>query len=250
MNAFPEKKRPAIALENVSKFYEDRLILDDLNLVIKTGEFVTMVGRSGSGKTTLLRLLNGLIAPSRGIVRIRGTDIAGINQVDLRRTIGYVIQGAGLFPHMRVRDNIGYVLSLQKTDKSRISQRVEELLAIMQLEKALLARYPHELSGGQRQRVGIARALAANPDIMLMDEPFGAVDEITRHALQEEIKRIHSQLAVTVVFVTHDVSEALSLGTAVLVMNNGRIEQFDAPEAIMRKPATEFVVSLFPPSLL
>lgn len=244
MNAFPEKERPAIALENVSKSYGDALVLDDLNLTIRTGEFVTMVGRSGSGKTTLLRLLNGLIAPSGGIVRIRGADIAAIDQIELRRTMGYVIQGAGLFPHMRVKDNIGYVLSLQKRDKDCISKRVDELLAIMQLEKTLLRRYPHELSGGQRQRVGIARALAAKPDIMLMDEPFGAVDEITRHALQDEIKRIHRQLAVTVVFVTHDVSEALSLGTAVLVMNKGRIEQFGSPEEIATKPSTEFVASL------
>lgn len=244
MNPAAQKQPAAIALEEVSKAYGDTMVLKSLNLHIRAGEFVTVVGRSGSGKTTLLRLLNGLVAPSQGIVRIRGTNIAEMDRVRLRRTIGYAIQGAALFPHMRVRENIGYVLALLKTDAARATQRVEELLDVVRLEQALLERYPHELSGGQKQRAGIARALAAKPDILLMDEPFGALDEITRRALQEEMKRIHRQLRVSVVFVTHDVSEALSLGSAVLVMNGGRIEQFDAPEIVARHPATPFVAAL------
>ena len=233
-----------ITLQNVSCRYGSRTVLDGISLQVQAGEFITVIGPSGSGKTTLLRLMNGLARPSSGQVRVRGKDLASTSLAQLRQGMGYVIQEAGLFPHMTVRGNIAYVLSLQKAPRALIDARVAELLDTVQLERALLTRYPHQLSGGQRQRVGIARALAARPDILLMDEPFGAVDEITRHGLQREIARIRQQLGVTIVFVTHDVAEALLLATRMLVLHQGRIEQIDTPERIAQHPATDFVRQL------
>lgn len=234
-----------IRFEQVSKIYGDHLILKDLNLTISKGEFITVIGSSGSGKTTLLKLINGLLSPSSGTVYINGKDISKENQTLLRRNIGYVIQGIGLFPHMTVRKNIAYVPHLlNRQDKTRTQKAVERLIRIVGLETEMLERYPTELSGGQRQRVGIARALAANPEILLMDEPFGAVDEITRKMLQSEILRIHQDLGITIIFITHDIREALLLGSRVIVMHNGQIEQIGSPDEIRHSPKTGFVKKL------
>ena len=234
-----------IRFEHVTKSYGEREILNDFNLEIRRGEFLTIIGSSGSGKTPVLKLINGLISPTLGIIYVDGKDISKEDQTLLRRNIGYVIQGIGLFPHMTVRKNIAYVPSLlNHRDKEKTRRAVERLIGVVGLEQDMLDRYPSELSGGQRQRVGIARALAANPDILLMDEPFGAVDEITRKMLQNEILRIHDQLGVTIVFITHDIKEALKLGTRVMVMNKGHVEQFDTPDNIRKAPATPFVKEL------
>lgn len=234
-----------IRFEHVSKTYGEHQVLEDFNLKIKKGEFLTIIGTSGSGKTTVLKLINGLLAPTYGSVYVNGKDIIKEDQTLLRRNIGYVIQGIGLFPHMTIRKNIAYVPSLlNHRDKEKTKRAVERLIRVVGLEQEMLDRHPAELSGGQRQRVGIARALAANPNILLMDEPFGAVDEITRKMLQNEIIRIHKELGVTIVFVTHDIKEALKLGTRVLVMNKGKIEQDGTPEEIEKTPATPFVKEL------
>lgn len=235
----------AIRFEHVTKSYGEQEILNDFNMEIRRGEFLTIIGSSGSGKTTVLKLINGLISPTFGIIYVDGKDISKEDQTLLRRNIGYVIQGIGLFPHMTVRKNIAYVPGLlNHRDKEKTRRAVERLIDVVGLEQEMLDRYPSELSGGQRQRVGIARALAANPDILLMDEPFGAVDEITRKMLQNEILRIHEQLGVTIVFITHDIKEALKLGTRVMVMNKGHVEQFDTPDNIRNHPATPFVQEL------
>jgi nitrate/sulfonate/bicarbonate ABC transporter len=234
-----------IRFDHVSKSYGENLVLADFNLSIDKGEFVTVIGSSGSGKTTMLKMINGLLAPTLGTIYIDGKDIARENQTLLRRNIGYVIQGIGLFPHMNVRKNIAYVPELlNRRDKKRTARAVERLIEVVGLEHEMLERYPAELSGGQRQRIGIARALAANPEILLMDEPFGAVDEITRKMLQNEIARIHQTLGVTIVFITHDIKEALKLGTRILVMNKGKVEQDGTPEEITLSPATAFVKEL------
>lgn len=236
---------PLIRFDQVTEAYGEHTVLDKLNLDILSGEFVTVIGSSGSGKTTLLKLINGLLSPTSGTVYIHGIDISKENQNVLRRKIGYVIQGIGLFPHMTVRKNIGYVPGLlNRKNKEQTRAAVERLIRMVGLEEEMLSRYPSELSGGQRQRVGIARALAAEPEILLMDEPFGAVDEITRKMLQSEISRIHQELEVTIVFVTHDIREALTLGSRVLIMKDGRIEQDAPPGEIRNAPRTEFVKQL------
>lgn len=234
-----------IRFEHIGKTFGENIVLQDFNLDIYKGEFLTVIGSSGSGKTTMLKLINGLSVPTSGRVLIDGKDISRENQTLLRRNIGYVIQGIGLFPHMKVKANIAYVPNLlNRKDKEHTRQAVERLIQLVGLEKEMLDRYPSELSGGQRQRVGIARALAANPEILLMDEPFGAVDEITRQMLQNEIARIHRELGVTIVFITHDIKEALKLGSRVLVMDHGKIEQLGTPEEIRLNPATGFVRQL------
>lgn len=234
-----------IRFDHVSKAYGNHTIIKDFCLDIKKGEFLTVIGSSGSGKTTVLKMINGLLAPSTGTIYVEGKDISKEDQTLLRRNIGYVIQGIGLFPHMSVRKNIAYVPELlNHRNKEKTNRAVERLIKVVGLEEEMLNRYPSELSGGQRQRVGIARSLAANPDILLMDEPFGAVDEITRKLLQNEIARIHSELGVTIVFITHDIKEALKLGTRVLVMNNGEIEQEGTPQDIINNPATPYVKEL------
>lgn len=221
------------------------MILENFDFSVEKGEFVTIIGSSGSGKTTVLKMANGLVKADAGDIFINGENIRDKDMIELRRNIGYAIQGSVLFPHMTVEQNISYVPNLlNKKDKKRTREALGKWMEIVGLEEELKERYPAELSGGQQQRVGIARALAASPDILLMDEPFGAVDEITRGQLQNELQRIYAQTHITILFVTHDISEALKLGTKVLVMDQGKIHQYDVPEQILRSPATEFVKQL------
>lgn len=235
----------AIEFQHIHKAYGEKIIISDLSLTIEQGEFVTFIGSSGCGKTTLLKMVNGLTTPTSGNVLVNGEDIREKNLIELRRNIGYAIQGSVLFPHMTVEQNIAYVPNLlNKKDTKRTKDAVTKWMQIVGLDEELKDHYPAELSGGQAQRVGIARSLAASPDILLMDEPFGAVDEITRDQLQEEIKRIHNETNITILFVTHDISEALKLGTKVLVMNAREIQQYGTPHEIFHKPATDFVRQL------
>lgn len=234
-----------IYVNNVVKKYQNKVVLNNINVEIAKGEFITVIGSSGCGKTTFLKMINGLINPDSGAIYINGIDIAKVNKIFLRRNIGYVIQEIGLFPHMTIRKNISYILRLKnEKDKEKIEKRVRYLINLVGLNEELLDRYPGELSGGQRQRIGIARALSANPDIMLMDEPFASVDEITRKLLQDEIIKIYKEFKMTVIFVTHDIKEALKLGTRVIVMEEGNIIQFDTPAELLRNPKTIFVKKL------
>lgn len=238
---------PIICFSKVSKGYGEQPVLRDVSLDVAPGEFLTVIGRSGCGKTTLLKLVNGLLTPDRGQVLVQGRDVAAVDVVALRRRIGYAIQNVGLFPHMTVEKNVAYVPSIsglegwKGDDRHR---RVESLLRQVGLEPELARRFPRSLSGGQRQRVGIARALAANPDILLMDEPFGAVDEITREQLQRELLHIHVERGITVLFVTHDIVEALKLGTRTLVLESGIVQQCAPPSQLLQAPATPFVENL------
>ncbi|MGT2907046.1 ABC transporter ATP-binding protein [Streptococcus dentiloxodontae] len=235
-----------ISFNHVSKYYNEKAVVDDISLSIEKGEFITILGTSGSGKTTTLKMINRLIEPTSGTISFDGKKLAELDAVSLRRQIGYVVQQIGLFPHMTVADNIATVPKLLKWDKTRIEKRTAELLKLVQLPADEYAgRYPSELSGGQQQRVGVARALAADPDVMLFDEPFGAIDAITRADLQEQILAIHQELDdKTFVFITHDITEAFKLGTRVLIMDEGQICQFDSPENIIEAPATDFVKKL------
>ena len=231
-----------IELKDITMSYGPNRILEHFNLSVEQGTFLTMIGSSGCGKTTALKLMNVLLTPEQGTVCINGTDISHTDINELRRGIGYVIQEIGLFPHMTIEKNICYVPNLYKSpDKAAIAARARQLAKTVGLDAEMLKRYPSELSGGQRQRVGIARALMNSPKIILMDEPFGAVDEITRKRLQEEILRIHEELGGTIVFVTHDIKEALKLGSRVLVMDQGHIIQDGTPAQLLEHPATDFV---------
>ena len=237
----------AIQYQNVVKGFNgaNYNAVDHVNLNINEGEFITILGSSGSGKTTLLKMTNRLYDPDSGNIILFGENIRNVNAVQVRRRIGYVIQQVGLLPHMTVAGNIAIVPKLLKWDKSHIDSRVRELLELVGLESnEFLNRYPSQLSGGQQQRIGLARALAVDPKIMLLDEPFGAIDAINRLHLQDELKRIHGGLKKTFLFVTHDINEALKLGTRVIVMNEGRVCQFDTPENIIKNPADGFVKSL------
>lgn len=234
-----------IQFENIEKSYDSETVIKPLNLEVEKGEFLTVIGSSGCGKTTLLKMINGLIRPDNGKIIVKQTDIEKADLISLRRSIGYCIQGSVLFPHMTVEENISYVPNLlNKRNKKKTREAVAKWMKIVGLEDDLRLRFPSELSGGQQQRVGIARALAASPEILLMDEPFGAVDEITRGQLQKEIKEIHQKTGVTVIFVTHDIAEALYLGTKVLVLDKGVIQQYDTPQRILHDPANAFVEKL------
>ena len=231
-----------IQFQNACKQYGEVYALQPLTLDIAQGEFLSVVGSSGGGKTTLLKLVNGLLLPTSGKVLVMGQDTAQVDLIQLRRQIGYVIQGAALFPHLSVAENISYVPGLSGQKLSQ--QRLEELMKLVDLPADLLHRYPISLSGGQQQRVGIARALASQPRIMLMDEPFGAVDEITRTVLQDSIQQLHQQLQTTILFVTHNIREALRLSDRVLIINHGQVQQLDTPENIQAHPANEYVERL------
>lgn len=232
----------AIEFKHVKKVYGEKVIIDDFNLKITPGEFLTVVGSSGCGKTTILKMINGLIIPDEGQVLVHDQCTQAVDLIELRRGIGYAIQGSVLFPHMTVAQNIAYVPNLlNKNDKKRTYEALSKWMKIVGLDEELIHRYPSELSGGQQQRVGIARALAASPDILLMDEPFCAVDEITRSTLQDEILRIHHQENITIIFVTHDINEALKLGSRVMVMGQGKVVQLASPREILEHPKTEFV---------
>ncbi len=234
-----------IEYKNVKKCYGDNLVVDSFSLAINKGEFVTIIGASGCGKTTILKMVNALVTPDEGSVYVNGVDIVDKDVVELRRNIGYAIQGSVLFPHMSVEQNIAYVPNLiNKKDREKTVKAVDKWMDIVGLDSELKNRYPSELSGGQQQRVGIARALAASPDILLMDEPFGAVDEITRKQLQKELLQIYEKTGITILFITHDISEAFKLGTKVLVLDNGEVQQYDSPSKIVEKPATAVVEKL------
>ena len=235
----------AVNFQHVSVSFGDNEILKDFSLEVQKGECLTIIGTSGCGKTTMLRLVNGLLLPSSGTVEVNGQDVGTSDLIKLRREIGYAIQNVGLFPHMTVRQNIAYVPSLSKRwNRQEENRQIQRLLTVVGLDAAMADRYPSELSGGQKQRVGIARALAANPSILLMDEPFGAVDSITRRGLQKQLKNLHKSLGLTILFVTHDIREALRLGDRVLVMKEGKIVRLDTPKAIKENPGSDFVARL------
>ena len=236
-----------IQYENVCKKFagSSKYAVDHVSAEIESGEFITILGSSGCGKTTLLKLTNRLYDPDDGKIIVEGVDIRTVDPVDLRRRHGYVIQQVGLFPHMTIKENITVIPSLMKWDRRRMDERADELLKLVGLEPAEFRdRYPHQLSGGQQQRIGLARALVLDPDIMLLDEPFGAIDAITRLNLQNELLRIQGSLGKTILFVTHDINEAFKMGNRVMVMNDGRLLQFDTPREIVQHPADAFVESL------
>jgi osmoprotectant transport system ATP-binding protein len=233
-----------LVFDEATKLYEGRgeAAVDHLSLTVPAGEICVLVGPSGGGKTTALKLVNRLIALSSGDIRIDGTSIMNQELTELRRGIGYVIQQVGLFPHMTIGANIGTVPRLLGWPKKRIAVRTAELLELVGLAQEDAKRYPAELSGGQRQRVGLARALAANPSLMLMDEPFGAIDPIIRSRLQDEFLRLQQELRKTVVFVTHDIDEAIKIGDRIAILREGgRLAQYDTPAAILERPADDFV---------
>jgi osmoprotectant transport system ATP-binding protein len=234
-----------IEFKSVSKLYADGThAVDDFSVVIPSRKTTVFVGSSGCGKTTLLRMINRMVDPTDGVIEIDGDDIAKTEPVHLRRGIGYVMQNSGLLPHRRVIDNVATVLFLNKVPKLQAYARANELLDTVGLDRSLAKRYPGELSGGQQQRVGVARGLAANPNILLMDEPFGAVDPIVRVDLQAETMRLQRELDKTIVFVTHDIDEAFLLGDQVLILEKGaKIAQQGTPEEILANPASDFVAN-------
>jgi osmoprotectant transport system ATP-binding protein len=237
-----------IKLTHVSKSFDggQTYAVNDLSFQVLKGETLILLGSSGCGKTTTLKMINRLIEPSRGTVEVDGKDVMDRNPVDLRRQIGYVFQGIGLFPHMTVKQNIEIVPRLLGWPNSSRRARMEELLSLVGLPaKSFAQRFPDELSGGQQQRIGVARALAANPDYLLMDEPFGALDALTREVLQQELLNLKKQLKKTIVFVTHDLHEALLLGDRIAVLHKGHLEQIGTKKDILDAPATQFVKDLF-----
>jgi osmoprotectant transport system ATP-binding protein len=230
-----------IELDHVARVEGNRRIVDDISFTVGEGQFCALVGPSGSGKSTTLKMINRLIEPSAGSIRIDGKDISTLAPETLRRSIGYVIQSIGLFPHWNVADNIATVPRLLKWPEARVRDRVAELVELLRLDSGEVRKYPRQLSGGQQQRVGVARALAADPRILLMDEPFGALDPITRAALQQELASIHRRTGKTILFVTHDIDEALKLADVLAILEAGRLVQFGAPLEILERPASTFV---------
>jgi osmoprotectant transport system ATP-binding protein len=235
----------AISFDDVSKTYGSVRVLDGVSLEIAEREFLAVVGPSGSGKSTLLRLVNRLIDPSAGVVRVEGEDVQHVDAVTLRRRIGYVFQGTGLFPHMTVAENIAITPRLLGWDEARRDARVDELIGLVRLDRGKHRnRFPAQLSGGEGQRVGVARALAAAPKIVLMDEPFGALDPLTRDALGADYRRLHDQLGLTSVMITHDTLEAVLLADRIAVIRNGRIVACDSPRALMNEATDDYVRDL------
>ncbi len=235
-----------IIVEDISKQFprEPRPAVDQVSFAADSGQFVVLLGPSGCGKTTLMKMINRLYEPTSGRILVDGTEVRELPATDLRRRIGYVIQQVGLFPHMRIEQNIAVVPQLLSWEQPRIDARINELLELVGLPLAYRKRYPRQLSGGEQQRVGLARALAADPKIMLMDEPFGAIDAITRARLQDELLRIQRKLHKTIMFVTHDVEEALRLADKIIIMRSGQIVQYDTPLNIITKPRDTFVQEL------
>lgn len=233
-----------IDFDKVHKRYGELIVLNDLSLSIQQGELVVLIGPSGCGKSTMLRLINRMTDISEGSIRVAGQDIMQLDPVALRRSVGYVIQSIGLFPHMTIAENIAVVPSILGEPRDKRQARVKELMHLVGLEPSIYAqRYPKQLSGGQQQRVGIARALAANPAIMLMDEPFSAVDPITREQLQDSFLRLKQEIQKTIVFVTHDVDEAVKLADRICILQHGQVQQYDRPDVLLRQPANDFVAS-------
>lgn len=234
-----------IEIRNATAVYGENEVLNEVSLSVEKGEFVVMIGPSGCGKTTLLKMINGLVVPIKGEVLVNEEKLTECNLVAMRRHIGYAVQGAKLFPHMTVKDNICYVPELEKKmpreEKDALAKR---MLEMVELPSELAIRFPRQLSGGQQQRVGIARALASDPDILLMDEPFGAVDEITRKTLQDELISLWQKTGITIVFITHDIGEAFRLGTRILVMKDGGIWQEGTKEELLQSPRDRFVEQL------
>ena len=231
-----------IEIDRVTKAYDGRRVVDDLSLTVPEGAFCVLLGPSGCGKSTTLRMINRLVPFDSGTIRVGGDDIRRVPPEALRRRIGYAIQSVGLFPHWRVAENIATVPRLLGWPRERVQNRVAELLELLRLDPATYRdKYPHQLSGGEQQRVGVARALAADPDLLLMDEPFAALDPVTRAALQGEMLRIQQQIKTTVVFVTHDIDEALRLASVIGVIERGRLAQWGAPIEIVEHPASDFV---------
>jgi osmoprotectant transport system ATP-binding protein len=231
-----------LSIKGLTKVYQGNTkAVDDVTLDIDDGEFVAFIGTSGSGKTTALRMLNRMIEPTSGTITIDGKDISKMNPVELRRSIGYVLQQIGLLPHMTIKENIVLVPKLLKWDENKKDEKARELLKLVDLPESYLDRYPSELSGGQQQRIGVVRALAAEQNIILMDEPFGALDPITRDTLQDLVKELQQKLGKTFIFVTHDMDEAIKLADKICIMSKGKVIQYDTPDNILRNPANDFV---------
>lgn len=234
-----------IKFDGCSADYGQGNVLKKVSLTVQKGEFLVIIGSSGCGKTTLLKLVNGLLSPAEGEIYVKGKNLRQCNLIALRRKIGYVVQGAKLFPHMTVQDNICYVPSLERkltTEEKR--ELTEEMLGLVQLPSELAERFPSQLSGGQQQRAGIAKALASRPEILLMDEPFGAVDEIIRRGLQRQVRALQREMKITTLFVTHDIREACKLGDRIVVMNEGKILQTGTAEELKANPKADFVKQL------
>jgi osmoprotectant transport system ATP-binding protein len=234
-----------IELQSLTKRYGNAVAVAELSLTVADGELLVLLGGSGCGKTTTLKMINRLIEPSAGRVLIDGADVAGLAPHELRRRIGYAFQRVGLFPHLTVAENVAITPSLLGWEQARIQRRVDELLELVELDpQAMRARWPDELSGGQQQRIGVARALAAEPRLMLLDEPFGALDPLTRDRIQQSFRRIRDKLGLTAIFVTHDMGEALVLGDRIAVMHEGRLVQVGTPRELLTAPADDTVRQL------
>ncbi|MQW23616.1 MULTISPECIES: ABC transporter ATP-binding protein [unclassified Lactococcus] len=230
-----------IEFKDIEKLYGDNVAVEKINLKIMPGDFICFIGTSGSGKSTLLRMINRMIEPTHGDILFNGENIKRFNPIELRRKIGYVIQSIGLMPHMSIYDNVTLVPKLLKWKESRKKEKAKKLIQMVELPEEYLDRYPSELSGGQQQRIGVIRALAADQNIILMDEPFGALDPITRDGVQNTVKYLQEELGKTIVLVTHDMDEALKLATRIVVMDSGKMVQQGTPEEILKNPANEFV---------
>ena len=233
-----------IRFEHIRKQYKENVVLNDISFEVQQGELVVLIGESGCGKTATLKMINRLMTPTAGTIFLQGKDIAQMNVIELRRNIGYVIQQTGLFPHMTIKENIEIIPKVSKRKPEEIAARTTQLMEMIGMNPdQFLNRYPTELSGGQQQRIGVARAFALDPDVILMDEPFSALDPITRATLQEELVELQTKLKKTIVFVTHDMGEAIKIADRICIMNDGKIIQYDTPEEVLKHPINDFVAS-------